>query len=90
MIIIRILSDCWIAKKLQAETSVHQIRIAADPSAKHIRWQLIDLHLIGLGDRPAGEEKLHSRVRAVPPHSSFFLVLHFCSSIHVFAVVFLT
>lgn len=48
---------------------MHQICIIADPSAKHIRCQLIDLSLIGLDNQSVGKEKLHDPVRAVPPVS---------------------
>lgn len=46
---------------------MHQLCIIADPSAKHIRCQLIDLSLIGLDNQAVGKEKLHGTVRVVPP-----------------------
>lgn len=46
---------------------MYEICIIADPSAKHIRRQLIDLSLIGLDNQAARKEKLHGTVRVVPP-----------------------
>jgi len=64
---------------------VRQIRITDDLSAKHIRWQLTDLHLTGLGNRLVGEEKWHSIVKSCSPlpllfsHTFLLLCSRFCS-----------
>lgn len=65
---------------------MHQICIIADPSAKDIRCQLIDLSLIGLDNQAVGKEKLHGTVRVFPPAPPSFQLY----VVYVFGVVFLT